>query len=171
MKIASLAAIVLFATLPAFSDSVPFTVTADQPNGPVILNPNTVPVLTQSFCSPVCRLGIDINVPLPSTPTDYTFNFTFDFGGQIFVGTPFTKTCSPTDNSGSCSIGYSWNAPCCNKTPISATFTAMVNDTTMTYHFLYQPIVTPEPTALSLLGTGLIGIGIIVSRKRKRLRA
>jgi hypothetical protein len=158
MKLISLASIVLFAALPAFADSVPFTVTADQPNGTVTLDPNTTPVLVQSFCLPVCRLQINISVPLPNIPTVYTFDYTFAFGSQVFVGTPFTTTCSPTDNPGSCSIGYSFPADCCNKTPIPGTFTVIVNGISETYHFQYKPIVTPEPATMSLLGTGLVGI-------------
>lgn len=166
MKLISLAAIVLFASSAAFCDSVPFSVTVDQRNGSVILDPNGNPVLGQSFCSPMCRLQINVEAPSPSTPTDYTFSYSFAFGSQLFSGGPLTLTCSPEGNP--CSIGYSFPADCCNKTAIAATFTATVNGVAQTFHFQYQPLATPEPATMSLLGTGLVAIGYRKYRAKRQ---
>ena len=82
MKLILLASIFFLATLPAFCDSVPFTVSADQPGGSVTLEPSGNPLLQPSFCLPQCRLSFETFLPDPSTPTAYTFSSTFTLGAQ-----------------------------------------------------------------------------------------
>ena len=169
MKLFSLAAIVLFTSLPVFSDSVPFTVFVLQPSGNIPLDPNGNPTFQQTLCQSACVFEIGINVPLPSTTTTYTFTYTFTFGNQVFVGNPpFVLTCSPQDNLGSCSVGYGFLADCCNRTPIPGTFTATVNGVSETFHFQYLPLVTPEPATMSLLGTGIVGIAWRKYRQKRQ---
>jgi hypothetical protein len=171
VKLLSVAAIVLFATSPLLCTSVPFTVSADQPNGTVILNPNGNPLLEQTSCSPTCRLQFDIDVPDPDTPTSYVFSYSFALGDQLLNGAPTALTCSSEGTPGGCSIGFSLPVDCCNKTPIAGTFVATVNGASQTFNFTYQPVVAPEPASMALLGTGLVATAYRKVRRRRQVRA
>jgi hypothetical protein len=171
VKLLSVAALVLFATSPLFCTSVPFTVTADQLSGSVILDPSGNPLLAQTSCSPTCRLQFDIAVPNPSTPTSYVFSYSFALGAELLNGTPVALTCSTQGTPSGCSIGFSLPVDCCNKTPLTGTFVATVNGVSETFHFTYQPVVAPEPATLSLLGTGLVALGYKKLKGKRKVRS
>jgi len=175
MKLISLTAIFFLASLPAFCDSVPFTVTVLQPGGDLSLESTGNPLLQPSFCLPICVLEFGTFLPTPSTPTTYTFSSTLTLGGQLLpTPFPFTITCSSQVNGGACSVGTSFFIPnCCKGSPIvSGVFTDTVNGVSETFNFQLKeinPNITPEPASMCLFGTGLVAIGWkTLQRKRRR---
>jgi PEP-CTERM motif len=171
MNLISLATFLFLTALPALCDSVSFTVAAFQPSGLITLAQSGNPLLQPSNCQPAgCFLELGTFLATPSTPTVYAFSGSLTLGQQITVLTPFTITCSPQDNPGTCNVGaFFLLVGCCKGAPIVAgTFIDTVNGVSETFHFQLQEISsTPEPATIFLFGTGLAAVGW---RRLQRLR-
>ena len=139
--------IALMIAVPSFADSISFSTVALQNNGTVsvVLGPGLDPLLvTSSALTFLTSFG-----PIGTA----TFSSTLDLAGQHFTFGPFTDLC--VDPTG-CGEVFGWAVPV-SYHPINGTLTVNLNGVTETYDFRYQSPV-PEPTAMSLIGTGMMAI-------------
>jgi PEP-CTERM motif-containing protein len=146
------------AAMPCFADSVTFNTVALQNNGFVSvplgsgLNPLLKPTSPPTFLDFITSFG-----PLGTV----TLSSTLDLAGQQFTFGPFATNCV---NPAGCGDLFGWLVPVSHKV-IDGTLTVNLNGTSETYNFRYVSPV-PEPTTLTLIGTGLLA-GF--SRKRSRV--
>jgi hypothetical protein len=148
MKLLTIPAVLLFAVLPLFADSVTFS-TAAFPSG-VPLGPGLDPLLIASPIDPSLHvLGFATSFGPIGTAV---FSATLNLPGLQHTLGPFMDQCSDT----TCIEVYGFQVPITYKV-VPGTLSVTLNGVTETYDFRYQSPV-PEPTSFLFLGTGLAGI-------------
>ena len=147
MKRFALLAVLLFAALPSFADSITFTTFAFQDNPfrevPLTANPLLIPQgETLSFFS---ALGAPIgSIVFSSTLTLPDFQFTIPSQ---------TLNC---DFAAHCNVVFGFPTPVIYKV-VAGTLSVTIDGVTENYDFRYQS-PAPEPTTILLLGTGLASV-------------
>ena len=148
MKATLLACVLLVITaIPVFADPIGFTTVALQDQGfkKVLLGNGLDPLLLTDLATQVLSFETSYHF-VGIVVSTYTINVPLLHSTEG----PFTDNCQ-----GDCADIYGWMLPLSLHQITPGTLTATLNGVTVVYNFRYES-VSPEPTSLLLLGTGLV---------------
>jgi hypothetical protein len=155
----SFLAILLFSILPAFADSFDVfstEVAADGHRIQVLLTPNGNPVLHGFELTEIHKFKVEFTVPSFTALPVNQVSVSLYLNSMLIQSLPFELDCDPAFLP-ACGWSLALTVPFFAK-PVSGSVNVTINGQSETFNFRYQSILAPEPTSLSLLGTGLAAI-------------